>query len=271
LVLAGLVVLFGCASADWVQVWNEEFDGTGMPDDGRWNYEEGCSGWGNNELECYTVRRSENARVEDGHLTINVKVEPWADKQYTSARMTSKQSWTYGKFEARAKLPYGKHLWPAIWMMPARSVYGTWAASGEIDIMEYRGLKSHTTQGTIHYGGTWPNNRWSGSGEKDFNINFDQDYHTFAIEWSQTEFKWFVDGQHFHTENIDRSMWSGSGNNPYTKNGQPFDQEFFWILNIAVGGNFFPRDQYGDLTVDEARRWEKPTMEIDYLRVFQWQ
>ena len=84
------------------------------------------TGWGNGELEYYTSHRTENAKVENGHLTIHAKVEEMGGRHFTSARLTSKKAWTYGKFEARAKLPKGKHLWPAIWMMPKDSAYGGW-------------------------------------------------------------------------------------------------------------------------------------------------
>jgi beta-glucanase (GH16 family) len=269
--LSALILALGVlgAQADWQLVWSDEFNGTELSD-AEWNYEEGGGGWGNNELEYYTKHVKDNARVEAGSLTINAKVHDQGGRQFTSARLTSKKSWTFGKFEARAKLPKGKNLWPAIWMMPKASVYGGWAASGEIDIMEARGERPRITQGTIHYGGSWPNNVWHGSGEKDLGKDFTADYHTFALEWEKNEIRWYVDGAQYHSENINKNMWSGKGTNPYNHNGAPFDQEFFWILNIAVGGNFFPAAQYGpQVTPDEARRWEKPTMEIDYLRVYQ--
>ncbi|CAG2118668.1 unnamed protein product [Medioppia subpectinata] len=258
------------AQADWQLVWKDEFDGTQL-NDNEWNYEVGGSGWGNNELEYYTSHNGNNARVDNGHLTINAKVTAEGGRQFTSARLTSKQSWTYGKFEARAKLPKGKHLWPAIWMMPKDSVYGGWAASGEIDIMEARGERPSIVQGTIHHGGAWPNNVYHGSGEHDFGRDFTADFHTFTLEWNNNQIMWSVDGQIYHTENINKNMWSGKGPNPYNHNVAPFDQRFFWILNVAVSGNFFPANIYGPpVTPDEARQWAKPTMEIDYLRVYQW-
>ncbi|XP_054156520.1 glucan endo-1,3-beta-glucosidase-like [Oppia nitens] len=271
LIVLAIGLLRGAESAGWQLVWSDEFNGSGGPNDGEWSYEVGGGGWGNNELEYYTSHNTGNARQEGGHLVINARVQEEGGRHFTSARLTSKKSWTYGKFEARAKLPKGKNLWPAIWMMPKDSKYGGWAASGEIDIMEARGERPTITQGTIHYGGSWPNNIYSGSGERNFNKDFTADYHTFAVEWDQNMIRWYVDGQEYHRENINRNMWSGKGANPYNHNGAPFDQGFFWILNIAVGGNFFPQNVYGPpVTPDEARRWEKPSMEIDYLRVYQW-
>jgi len=157
------------------------------------------------------------------------------------------------------------------WMLPANSVYGGWAASGEIDIMECRGQSPTKGQGTIHYGGSWPNNIFHGSGEVDFHTDLTSDYHIYAVEWDQNQIKWFVDNNMYHTESLNKNMWSGKGKNPYTKNGQPFDESFYWILNVAVGGAFFPPNQYGVLNVNDAKQWEKPTMEVDYVRVYQWQ
>lgn len=268
---ASLLVLLalcaGSSHAAWVQVWADEFNGNAL-NTSEWTFQTGCDGWGNNELECYTANRAQNARVEGGHLVIDVVVEDFQGKQFTSARLNSKPSWTYGKFEARAKMPSGHHLWPAIWMMPRDSKYGGWAASGEIDIMELRGDSPHVTMGTIHYGGAWPNNVYQGSGEKTYPFDFSADYHTFAVEWDANSIKWLVDDKEMHTENINRMMWSGKGTNPYTKNGQPFDQSFYWILNIAVGGNFFGGGPY--VSAAQAKSWAKPTMEVDYVRVFAW-
>ena len=137
--------------------------------------------------------------------------------------------------------------------------------------MEARGERPKQLQGTIHYGGAWPNNVYSGSGEKDFPTDFSADFHVFAVEWNTEKIMWSVDGNVYHTENINRSMWSGKGTNPYTKNGQPFDKPFFFILNLAVGGAFFPESVYGPgVTVAEAQAWPKPSMEIDYVRVKQF-
>jgi beta-glucanase (GH16 family) len=220
-------------------------------------------------LQCYT-KRKENAYLKDGHLVIHSIPEQYDGHSYTSARLhLRRDGWTYGKFEAKAKLPKGKHLWPAIWLFPQDSVFGTWAASGEIDIMEYRGQRTNQIQGTIHYGGYWPHNTWHGSGEKNFTTDFSADFHIFEFEWDQNEMKWFCDGKQFHNESLNKSFWSKNGPNPYQKNGEPFNQNFVWILNMAIGGGFFPAATYGNLDVNEAKQWPKPTMEIDYVRVYQ--
>ena len=153
-VFFALALFAGGASAAWHQVWSDEFNGNHL-DDNNWVYETGC-GLTNNEEQCYTSHRPQNVRVENGHLVIDVKVEEYQGRHFTSGRVHSKHAWTYGRFEARARLTSGHHLWPAIWMMPRDSKYGQWAASGEIDIMELRGDKPHEIMGTIHYGGTAP-------------------------------------------------------------------------------------------------------------------
>ena len=260
------LVLIGTVKCNWQLVWSDEFNGNHL-DENNWKYHTGVHKR-NHELEFYTSHRHENVRVENGHLVIEARPEEYQGSNFTSGRLDGKKAWTYGKFEARAKLPSGHNLWPAIWMMPRDSKYGIWAASGEIDIMELRGDKPHEIMGTIHYGGSWPNNIYHGSGERYYQQDFSQDYHTFALEWEQKEIRWYVDGKHYHAENIDRNMWSKRGKNPYNKNGEPFDQPFYLTLNVAVGGTFFGPGPY--VTPEEAKHWKKPTMEVDYVRVYQW-
>ncbi|CAG2180663.1 unnamed protein product, partial [Oppiella nova] len=144
-------------------------------------------------------------------------------------------------------------------------VYGsTFAASGEIDIMELRGDEPGKIESTIHYGGTKPNFNSSG-GFLDFHRSFADDFHTFGCIWSNTSIDFYVDDQVFHRERIDRSMYSGKGPNPYTKNGQPFDKDFQINLNLAVGGAFFDPPE---ITEDDARKWPQPSYVIDYVRVY---
>ncbi|KAH9403029.1 hypothetical protein TYRP_015795 [Tyrophagus putrescentiae] len=262
-----LPLLASSANCAWHLVWSDEFNGNKL-NDANWAYETGGNGWGNNELEFYTAHRHENVRVEHGHLVIDARVENHQGKHFTSGRIHTKHAWTYGRFEASISCPSGHNLWPAFWMMPQGSKYGAWAASGEIDIMELRGDKPHEIMGTIHYGGTAPNNIYHGSGEKRYPQDFSTGFHHFAVEWAPHEIKWFVDGHHYHTENINRNMWSGKGHNPYHKNGEPFDQPFHIIFNLAVGGNFFGHGPY--VTPEQAKHWRKHTMEVDYVRVFHW-
>ena len=156
----------------WSLVWSDEFDGEAL-DLNKWEALFDVSGGGNNELQFYT-KREKNVRLEDGVLNIEAHNQPFTGidsrngkektRQYTSARIRTKNKgdWKYCRIEARAKMPKGQGYWPAIWMMPTDSVYGGWAASGEIDIMEYLGQKTDEVHGTLHYGASWPQNTSSG-------------------------------------------------------------------------------------------------------------
>jgi hypothetical protein len=179
----------------------------------------------------------------------------WVTRNYTSARLRtlSKGDWTYGRFEARMKLPYGQGLWPAFWMLPTDGVYGEWAASGEIDIMEIIGSQPNVLHGTIHYHGEWPNNWYSGASYTLSSGDFSDDFHVFAIEWEEGEIRWYVDGIHYSTKN----SWDTTSGAPFPA---PFDEDFHILLNVAVGGNW-PGSPDGT-TVFPQR------MEVDYVRVY---
>jgi len=264
-------------------IWNDEFDGTTLDLD-KWSHEVNCYGGGNNELQCYT-KRPENVRIENGTLILEAKREPGytgvedsecsmpgscvGPKDYTAGRIRTfpNGSWLYGKFEMRAKLPKGKHLWPAFWMLPTDSVYGTWAASGEIDIMEARGQLPSEIMGTLHYSSQWPNNRFNSSGAIAFEgIDFSEEYHVFGLEWEVDWIRWYLDDQLFYKQYLNKNWWEGVGTNPYTKNRQPWDQEFHVILNLAIGGGFF--NGMGELSPEEASAWEIPRMTVDWVRIY---
>jgi len=240
----------------WQLVWNDEFSGADIDLD-KWEYEVNGQGGGNNELQYYTDR-PRNSFIQDGNLIILAMNESFTGtdgtRQYTSARLhtRNKGDWKYGRFDIKAKLPYGQGLWPAIWMMPTNSVYGGWAASGEIDIMELLGQESNRVYGTLHYGGSYPNNSHSGSSFRLPSSSFATDYHLFTIEWEENEFRWYVDGILYLTQN----EWS-TNVAPYPA---PFDQEFYLILNVAVGGNW-PGNP------DETTIFPQ-TMVVDYVRVY---
>jgi len=266
-----LVLLFvSLASCQyWRQVWSDEFDGTSI-DTSKWQFEVNCDGGGNNELQCYTARDT-NAKVQNGKLIITAKPENYGGKGYTSARMNTAKSasWLFGKFEMRAKLPKGKHLWPAFWMLPTDYKYGSWAASGEIDIMEYRGQVNNKIEGTLHFGGMWPNNMYQGCGPKDMGADLSADFHVFGVEWDKDQIRWYMDGKMYHSMTLVRSFYSGRGTNPYNADRQPFDQRFHLLINLAIGGGFFPADQYGTLSAQDAANWADPTYQIDYIRVYE--
>ncbi|SHN24063.1 carbohydrate binding domain-containing protein [Gracilibacillus kekensis] len=256
---------------DWELHWSDEFDGTGDNlnangvDLNKWDFQTGTGsqygldGWGNNEQQYY---QEDNARVEDGKLVIEANKEEVNGKPYTSARLFTKPTFQkkYGKFEARMKLPEGDGFWPAFWMMPQEDVYGTWASSGEIDIMEAKGRFPHESSGAIHYGGVSPNNSFSGGAQEFEDGDSITNFHVYSVEWEPGEIRWYVDGKLFHTEN----NWTSVGANQPAKYAfpAPFDQEFYMILNLAVGGNFD-----GGRTPDDS---ELPAqMEVDYVRVYE--
>jgi beta-glucanase (GH16 family) len=219
-------------TAVWTLVWQDEFNGTAL-DGSKWSvmYGDGCElgicGWGNGELQWYQDR---NLVVRDGVLTITAKREAVGGKAFTSARIRTagKGDWKYARVEARARLPEGQGMWPAIWMLPTDNVYGAWAASGEIDIMELLGHEPATVHGTIHYGGEWPNNQSTGRAYTLSSGTFAEDFHTFAMEWESGVIRWFVDGHRYQT----LTTWTTAG----FQFPAPFDQRFHLLVNLAVGG-----------------------------------
>ncbi len=238
-------------------VWSDEFDGESL-DYSKWEVEVNAFGGGNNELQIYTDRR-ENVRVEDGHLVLEARRDNAAiagtSREYSSGRVRSKHrgDWKYGRFEVRAKMPQGHGVWPAIWMLPTDERYGGWASSGEIDILELKGQEPNIAHGTLHYGAAWPNNRYSG---KSFQLptgSFADDFHTFAVEWSEGKITWLIDGKPYQTQ----TQWSTDGA-PFPA---PFDQRFHMILNIAIGGGFVGNPN-GTATFPQQ-------LQIDYVRVYQ--
>jgi len=240
-------------------VWSDEFDGTEV-DTNKWSFQRGDgsevflpSGWGNNELQWYT---DENATVADGFLTITAREESVQPGfRYTSARLRtrSKGDWTYGRMEMRARMPLGKGIWPAFWMLPSDRGYGGWAASGEIDIVEYIGSKPSEVFGTIHYGGEWPRNVSSSSKYTLASGTFHEDFHVFAIEWEEGEIRWYVDDVHYGT----KTSWNSTGGDFPA----PFDVNFHLLVNLAVGGNL-------PGSPDSSTQFPQHLV-VDYIRVYQ--
>lgn len=233
------------AAPSWKLIWSDEFDASSI-NKSNWTYDIGGSGWGNNELEYYT-NRSENSRIEGGNLVIEARKEAYGGMNYTSARMKTQalQTFTYGKVEARMKLPAGQGIWPAFWMLGSNIVDVSWPKCGEIDIMEHINNEA-VSHGTIHwdldghqyYGGPTPN------------IDVTQ-YHTYGIEWDDKAIKWFIDGTKYWEANIENNI-----------NGtDEFHKPFFVILNLAVGGQW-PGNPDGS-TIFPAK------MYVDYVRVYQ--
>jgi len=257
LVLALVLIALPGNGQELELVWSDEFDGTEV-DPSKWIFQngDGCPdlcGWGNSELQYYLPG---NAEVADGTLSITAKEESFGGAQYTSARLRTlgRADWRYGRFEARARVPSGRGLWPAVWMLPTQAVYGVWAASGEIDIMEIRGSTPNTVLGTLHFGGTLPNNT---KAERSFTLptgDFSEDFHEFAVEWEPWEMRWYVDGQLYSTL---RDWYSENGPFP-----APFDENFYILLNLAVGGWF-------DGPPDGSTIFPQK-LEIDYVRAYRW-
>jgi len=236
----------------WNLVWEDQFSGNSL-DLTKWSYQTGGDGWGNNELQNYTDR-TDNVSVVGGTLEIIAKDETYGGNDYTSGRIRSisQGDWTYGKMEASIKVPSGQGIWPAFWMMPTNSTYGIWPSSGEIDIMEILGHQTHITFGTAHYGNSF-SDKGSSSGSFTAATPYSDAFHTYSVEWGPTEIKWFIDGFNFHT------MYdTDSDFNTYA---WPFNHDFHFILNVAVGGNW-PGSPDGT-TVFPVK------MEVDWVRAYQ--
>ncbi len=230
-------------------VWHDEFDGD-LIDEDNWTYDLGGWGWGNGEAQNYTDR-PENARLEDGLLIIEARQERYEDSYYTSARLKTEglQEFQYGRIEARIKVPAGRGLWPAFWMLGSNFEEVGWPECGEIDIMEYIGKEPDLIMGTIHgpgYSGALGLSKWN---RQEYDIA--DEFHTYAIEWDEEQITWFFDDEEYSTysrSDVGEREW-------------PFDQPFFIILNLAVGGQL--PGPVGLDTVFPAQ------VLVDYVRVFQ--
>ncbi|MCI9612067.1 MAG: family 16 glycosylhydrolase [Eubacterium sp.] len=240
-------------------VWQETFDGDSLQMED-WNIETHEPGWVNNELQEYTDS-SENIYVKDGKLVIKPIETKGADGtvSYTSGRVNTqnKHNFKYGLFEAKLKVPKGQGFLPAFWMMPANeNLYGQWPRCGEIDIMEVLGSQTDTSYGTLHFGN--PHSESQGKYTLDSG-SFADEYHTFGMEWEPGRIRWYVDGNLIHTENDWYSATEGQGEVTYPA---PFDQPFYIILNLAVGGNW-PGNPDASTNVEDAR------FLIDEVKVYQ--
>ncbi len=232
--------------------WSDEFDGDVL-DESSWTFEigDGCAqgicGWGNNELQIYSDSE-ENLTVADGIMTITARPEA----PFSSSRIISqdKREFEFGRIDVRARLPRGQGIWPAIWMLGVNISEVGWPASGEIDIMELVGHQASTSHGTAHWGRAGEGSR-SSSRRFDIREDFAERFHVFTILWKQNSIQWYVDETLFHE--IDNVTTQGFA--------YPFNQDFFFILNVAVGGNWPGNPD--DTTVFPQ------TMEVDYIRVFQ--
>lgn len=270
---------------EWKLVWSDEFDGEAL-DKSKWDFDTGngfynyeantwISGWGNDELQYYT-REPENAFVKDGKLHLRAIKESLHGCGYTSARLKTRKkdgsplfAQRYGKFEFRAKLPTGKGIWPALWMLPQDDAYGPWACSGEIDVMEAKGQEPNRVLGTLHYGSRWPVNAHASQEYVLPREGTIADFHTYAIVWEPGEIRWYVDDQLYATQSFWWSCSQSDGAKGVTPTKEadlnpwpaPFDQPFYLVMNVAVGGKFLGNP---DATTEFPAE-----MQIDYVRVYE--
>jgi beta-glucanase (GH16 family)/glycerophosphoryl diester phosphodiesterase len=237
----------------WKLVWNDEFNYKGLPDSNRWNYDTGGHGWGNHELQYYTNADTNNVKVQNGRLTIRALKQQRESNTWTSTRLISKYKgdWLYGRIEVSAKLPPGRGMWPAIWMLPTDWEYGGWPTSGEIDIRENVGYKPDSVYFSVHtesFNHTIGTQKTTGIALPDNRTVF----HLYAIEWNKEEVVFFADDKA-----VLRFQNTGKGFKEW-----PFDKRFHLLLNIAVGG-----DWGGAMGIDE--KLSSGIMEVEYVRVYQ--
>ena len=245
--ILSFVVLSSCQSERQL-VWEDNFDGNRLRED-IWTVEkgDGCPnlcGWGNNELQLYT---KENYQVRDGMLRIIAKGQ---NGNYTSSRITTrkKKEFQYGRIEARAQLPKGKGLWPAFWMLGSNMDEAGWPLCGEIDILEYVGREPEMVFTTLHTADSHGNSK---NTRKDKIEGIENGFHLYAIDWSKDYINFYIDNKLFYSfspKNKSIEVW-------------PFDQPFYFVLNLAVGGNF------GGSEVDDSIFPQE--FVIDYIKVYQ--
>jgi beta-glucanase (GH16 family) len=275
----------------WKLVWADEFEGREL-DTSRWLPEESCWGGGNQEQQCYTGR-TENVSVENGQLRLTAQKESWtgpnlpaasaADapatrtQPYTSGKVRTLNlaSWKYGRFSARIKLPKGQGTWSAFWMMPEDDYYGGWPLSGEIDIMESVNLGAvcsdcgdlqheTRTQGALHFGGRWPDNKFlhqptqmpAGASPAD-------GFHVYTAEWGEGIIRWFMDDTMFFE--LKGEDWFSAAETAKGRPSAPFDKPFYLMLNLAVGGQLSA--QKNEKGIDPEAF--PAHMLVDWVRVYQ--
>jgi len=244
--LGGAALLFGASlstqAQTYQQVWADEFNGSAV-NTSNWAFETGGGGWGNNEKQYY---QASNAVVANGELVITARKQAVGGMPYTSARLKTQglKQFTYGRMEARIKVPLGQGLWPAFWMLGSNISSVSWPKCGEIDIMEQVNADSRT-YGTAH----WDNNGHAQYGQN--TAMSANTYHVYSVEWTPSYIRWFVDGAKYNEMTIS----NGTGGT------EEFQRPFFLLLNLAVAGD------WPGQTVDESKL--PATMNVDYVRVYQ--
>lgn len=269
---------------EWVLRWQDDFDGDSL-DPAKWHCETGngfhlphtgewVGGWGNEELQYYTAH-PDNVSVADSVLRIRALRQSMGGCAYTSARLRSRGpdggalfAQAYGRFEFRARVPHGKGLWPALWLLPLEEHYGAWAASGEIDVMEVCGDAGHEVLGSLHYGSSFPHRELC-THRLPMPPGALAQWHNYAVEWEPGCVRWVFDGEVWARQDF---WWSCSqrdaqggrppqGEHELNAWPAPFDRPFYMVMNIAVGGNF-PGSP-------DASTPLPAELQIDYVRVYE--
>ena len=265
LVLAVVAGTSPAYAAEWRLIWSDEFDKPGLLDAGKWGYEMGFIR--NNELQFYTRDRRENARIENGTLIIEGRKERLANPDYRPGAASSrrrqvefadytaaslitegKASFLYGRIEVRAKLPQGKGVWPAIWMMGTNRAVVGWPRCGEIDIMEFVGKEPNHIHATLHF--PKDGKHASKGGKIDTQAPYD-DFHVYAVEWYPDRMDFFFDQQKYFT--FDNNLAGIGSDNPFRK-------PHYLLINLALGG------EWGG-PMDDAVLPQQ--YQIEYVRVFE--
>jgi beta-glucanase (GH16 family) len=228
-------------------IWSDEFNGKTI-DDNAWSFELGNSGWGNHELENYT-NRTQNAFVSKGNLIIEARQENYSGSNYTSARMITKgkKTFKYGRVDIRAKVPTGQGIWPALWMLGQNIDQAGWPTCGEIDIMELVGNTPNKVYGTLHWGPSVAGHQSYGTNYLLSSGIFNDQFHVFSLIWDASQVQILVDDNVYFTMTNNNTL--------------PFSSDFFFIFNVAVGGDW-PGSPNSNTSFPQR-------MVVDYVRVFQ--
>ena len=236
----------------WKLAWHDEFNYEGLPDSTKWSYEVGGEGWGNDELEYYTRQRKQNAKVSKGFLYIQAIKEKFEGNNYTSARLVTKgkKDFRYGKIKVKAKLPKGRGVWPAVWMLSSK-VPRTWPDDGEIDIMENVGYTPGVITAAAHVKKDKSGNAILSSTNEITVASASEKFHVYTLTWTPQRLEWLVVNKLFHS--LDK------GNKPVWQ--WPFDGKFYLLINIAVGGSWGGRQGIDDSIFPQS-------MVVDWVRYY---